>query len=420
MSRERKPRVKKIREKKSFKEVASGLLFGIISFALAAALFVGLIFLQNYFSDDITYREVIVATADIPANEIITEENISKYFDRRSYNILNTPTDTLKPEEVFSLVGKKTLVPLKVGETVSLKDFTDPNIYIETVTDPIEISLALSSIASSDGGKIRAGDLVNITLMFDKNLLPSKRSTVSYDQVAGIGTNDEEAESEADDNTLLTPVSYYVNASGDYTDTPSQDGTVGLSVYNYSSYAQYILEHIVVSKALDASGNEILSSDKDATAAILIFVVPKGMELEINNALENCSSMRVSKVLYDVDPKDYFAEKTSAPDSEVVEKILSVPEEPVVSEEPVKDDKDSKTEENLSDEEAEEDNGEDGEADEGAQDAEDTESLTGDEAGEGDAETKAEADEDASAKPNEEVTKEVTDETTKGPGITAD
>ena len=326
--KERKPRIKKIREKRSFKDIASGMLFAVIGLVLAGGLFIGLMFLQSYFSDDITYKEVVVAAKDIPAGEVITEKNVAEYFTSRSYNALNLPNDALTMDSVSVLVGQKSLVDLKVGETVAFKDFKNISEFIEGIENPIEVSLALSTPAASDGGKIREGDLVNITLMFAQDVLPKEGAL--NPTIKSIVTEASAADDKGDKADV-----YYVDSKGNHSQTPIQGAqTLSLSVYNYASYAQYILQNVYVSKALTNDGTVIAPTDSESTAQILVFVIPKTMELELNNALENCSSMRVSKVLYEISVDEYFkqAKETPTVTEEVV--LYTQEEEPAKEEEP--------------------------------------------------------------------------------------
>ena len=86
---EKKAKVKKVREKKPFKERLGGLFFTVIALGIAVAVFVGFMFLQNYFSERINYKDILVVKSEIPAGEIITTENIQNYFTRKQINVLD-------------------------------------------------------------------------------------------------------------------------------------------------------------------------------------------------------------------------------------------------------------------------------------------------------------------------------------------
>lgn len=274
----------KIKSEKSLKEKISGLFFTVISLVCAMTLFIGLVFLQNYFTEDITYEEIIVSIKTIPEGEIITKSNFDTYFGAQNINILTLNEGVLKREDSEKLLNKKAKVTLYQGEIITLKDFKDLNVYTDYIEDPIEISIAADSMASSDGGKIRAGDLVNITLMF---------------------TGEQLSENKTPNTGLQLTPSIDLNLSGITTDnTIKEEGKITSSVYNFETFSQYVLENIYVSKVLAADGSVIKPTDQNSTAAIFVFVIPKKMELDLNNALENCSSMRVSKLLYSYTPEN--------------------------------------------------------------------------------------------------------------------
>lgn len=297
---ERKIKIKERKQKRSLKERISGLFFAVISLICAIAVFIGLLFLDNYFSEDITYKEIVVCKKDIPEGEIITEENLETYLGVQNINVLTINNGAITKEDVNSLLKKKTKINLYKGEIVTLKDFQDLNIYTDHIVNPIEVSIAVDSMAASDGGKIRAGDLVNITLMFTGAQLSEKETNNNTSLIL---------------TPTLTPETELTEENTEITETeiPEEeveevivDDTHSItkrSIYNYDTYSQYILENIYVSKVLAADGSVITPTDVDSTAAIFVFVIPKDMELELNNALENCSSMRVSKILYPYTPE---------------------------------------------------------------------------------------------------------------------
>ena len=80
----------------------------------------------------------------------------------------------------------------------------------------------------------------------------------------------------------------------DVTDNPYE---YKMNAYNYDSYSKYVMENVCVSKVLDSNGAEIASTDKESTASVLIFTISKADEPILNEALVNCTNMRISKVL---------------------------------------------------------------------------------------------------------------------------
>jgi hypothetical protein len=81
------------------------------------------------------------------------------------------------------------------------------------------------------------------------------------------------------------------------------------------------LENIYVEKVLTADGKEIAPTDIETSASIIVLIVPKSIELELNSVLANCETMRISKVLYEVKPKDLYKDPTSSKDIARVNKL---------------------------------------------------------------------------------------------------
>lgn len=275
---EKKAKVKRAKsEKVSIKDRLGGLFFTVIALIVSAVVFAGFMFLQSYFSEKIIYQDVFVVKQEIPAGEIITGDNISTYFEKKQVNSLNAVVGAIKPSESKKLYGLKTKVVLRVGEEVSLTDFVDTNVYLDNIKDPVEMSIETSGIGFTNGGKIRTGDIVNITLMFSNEQL---------------GLDNSYAPSIDGDNND--------NQMGTLTPVEKDDE------YNFEFYARYMLENIYVEKVLTSDGVEISPTDESSSAGIIVLVVPKAIELKLNNILSNCQNMRISKVLYEITPEDLY------------------------------------------------------------------------------------------------------------------
>lgn len=275
---EKKTKVKKAKaEKISIKDRLGGLFFTVIALIVAAVVFAGFMFLQSYFSEKIIYKNVFVVKQEIPVGEIITADNVSTYFESKQINSLNAVEGAIQPSEYKKLYGLKAKVVLRVGEEVSLTDFSDTNVYIDNIKNPVEMSIETSGIGFTDGGKIRAGDIINITLMFSS---------------AQLGLDENSAPTVGENNNG--------NQMGSLTPVDKDDE------YNFEFYARYMLENIYVEKVLTSDGVEISPTDESTTAGIIVLVIPKDIELKLNNILANCQTMRISKVLYEITPEDLY------------------------------------------------------------------------------------------------------------------
>lgn len=281
--RERRPRIREIK-KRDGKKTASSVLFMGLSLFLTIALFIGLVIAQSFLLEDITYKEIVIAKTDIPRNVIITENNIETYFTKKAVNILDVTAGAMElPTE---LIGQKAVVMIHAGEPVAAKDFEKLSKYIEGFEEPVEISIQIPDIASADGGKLRAGDLINLTMMFTNEQLGNEELTETTNPFQN-------------DNGLLTEGNGLLEDgyTEELNEEKAEEGfSTSTSQYRYETWAQYVMENLYVYKTLDSSGIEIDPTDTEALADILIFIIEKDTEADLNNALANCAAMRISKV----------------------------------------------------------------------------------------------------------------------------
>lgn len=290
---EKKPKIKKI--KKTGRKISfSSMLYMGVSLFLTVGLFVGLVTLQSFLMEDITYQEIIVAKQNIPQNTIITQENVSQYLTVKAVNILEmTGGSLLNTDE---LIGQKAIVSLYAGEDVTLKDFERLSIYTENFAEPVEVSVKIADIADADGGKLRAGDLVNLTMMFTNEqlgLANSKKTDSGHSSTSLF----ESVESVVGENETADKSGEEKDASAAADEEKTAVITPTISSYQYETWAQYVMENLYISKVLDSAGVEIESTDTESTASILVFVIEKKNEADLNNALANCTSLRISKVV---------------------------------------------------------------------------------------------------------------------------
>lgn len=317
MEREKKSKIKKI-HKFDLKEKASSLVFALIALVLTAIVFGGLLFLQDMLTEEIIYQNVIVAKTDIPENEIITEANASSYFTTKDINVLDATSGYLT--SLDAIIGKQSKVSLLQGEIVSAKDFKDLQKYANNYNNPVEISVDVGSIANADGGKVRSGDLINLTMMFSREQLRYTSTLDTVSQVNGsdsiftvdFGNSESITEFDTEDLSMEDDIESLIDEDNSFDNNSTETKVVSPlpietntssddSSYFFEYYAKYVLENIYVVKALDSSGNELSPTDTSSSANILVFVIDKKDESAVNNALANCSNIRVSKVVEKAD-----------------------------------------------------------------------------------------------------------------------
>lgn len=336
MAREKKAVVKSLKEKKislSLKGKASSIAIAMLALVLSVLVFGLLLFAQNKLTDEIIYQQVVVAKTDIPENEIITQANAQTYFELKNMNTLDTTSGFMTG--VDSIIGKQAKVSLLKGEIVSEKDFKNNPSYLEGIQNPVEISIDIGSIANADGGKIRGGDIVNLTMMYSRYQLNMDQSLNTVSQINGslayvptinIGPDSSEDEANEDDDLLFDDEIADDTEDAIEEETPVVEPIVSVTTptttatsskeYVFDYYAKYVLENLYVVKALDSSGTEISPTDTTSSANILIFVIEKEDEQALNNALTNCSNIRISKVV-DTDSADTIYSNVEAVDNTV-------------------------------------------------------------------------------------------------------
>ena len=282
--KEKQPKVKKIKTKKERQPITfSSIMFIGISLIISIALCLGLVAVQNFLIDDITYKTVLVAKEDLPINTIITEKNMNTYFETKEINILDTTRDTL--EEGYNLIGQKSLTPIYKGEPVYLKDFENIQYYVDIMENPIEISFPIESISSAAGGKIREGDIINLSMCFNEKQLGKNTSSsqgLSVSQGLSISDMPHEYEEFINVDDILDK-GYILNGS----DTE----------YTFDRHATYVMENLYVTKVLDSSGLEITWDNEESAPSIIVCIIEKDHELFFNNALSNGSTIRLSKAV---------------------------------------------------------------------------------------------------------------------------
>lgn len=344
MAREKKAVVKSIKERKinlSLKGKASSIAIAMLALVLSILVFGLLLFAQNKLTDEIIYQQVVVAKVDVPENEIITEANAQTYFELKNMNVLDTTSGFMTG--VDSIIGKQSKVSLLKGEIISDKDFKNNPSYLEGLKNPVEISIDVGSIANADGGKIRGGDVVNLTMMYSREQLSMDKALNTVSQTNGnslfyvptldIGTDEEEIIVNDDDDLLFDDeiadeaVTEETEAEPEVVETPAVETvsipattstTTSSNGYVFDYYAKYVLENLYVVKALDSAGTEISPTDTTSSANILVFVIEKEDEQALNNALTNCSNIRISKIV-DTDSADTIYSNVQATDNTVPE-----------------------------------------------------------------------------------------------------
>lgn len=267
----KKPKVEQLLKKEEKTATPKDLLFIGASLIISIIIFIGLIFIQNTYSKQIVYKDVVVAIQEIPKGTIITDDNKAEYFGIGHINTLNVPENVIDKETFDKIVDRKAIINISKNTPISEEYFKKLNHYTDDIKNPIEVSVSISSLGDADGGKLRAGDIVNITMTYTKDQL-----TATTEKDLNVNYSDEQTQEQ--------------------TQEPVKEQTSN-NKFGYANWSQYVLDNVYIEKALDSSGAILDSSDMASNASILIFKIDKSDEEALNNALSNCSNLRISKVV---------------------------------------------------------------------------------------------------------------------------
>jgi hypothetical protein len=229
-----------------------------ISALVALILFICLTIIQSSILNQESKQSVYQVIADIESGTKITEDNFGQYFAVKEVQASLIPDEYITDKS--SIVGKFVNRSYKAKDIVTEDGLTDTErLYLESITNPTEISFTASSLDSSVAGTVREGDYVNIY---------------------GITEDSEE------------------------------------SIYVASK--KYTFKHVYIFKAFDGSGNRNVTASNDdtlntsSTTTSMYTVVLAEDDVELfNEMLLNCS-IRMAKIKYDTDT-DYrdFISKTN-------------------------------------------------------------------------------------------------------------
>ena len=278
--------------------------FGLLALVLAFLTFVGMMFLQNYLTSQVVYQTVISAKADIPERITITAENASKYLGTKNINMLDMTKNTVT--NVNDIIGKQARISLDAGCVLTKNDFEDISVYADGFTDPIEVTIDVSNIANANAGKIRNGDIINVTALMSKT--SKSDSAVSYSSLMEPIVADEdvvepttEAGTEAE-NTAET------ENTTETTVTPPE--TAKTSVFENNGYvvnkeSTYVIKNVFVTHVYDSNGVELLASDKESNASLIKFTIERADERDFNTIIGNSDNIRISRVLRKDETQNY-------------------------------------------------------------------------------------------------------------------
>ena len=146
------------------------LWVGAISVVLAFLLFVVLLMIQRNMLEEPVYKEVICAKVAVSESTLITEQNISQYFERKAM-----PVDWL-PQKYISdagdVYGKVVEADLSVGTILTAKNIKPYEAFYEAYKNLTWIGVPIEELYAGVAGTLRAGDYIDIYTLYEVEGLP--------------------------------------------------------------------------------------------------------------------------------------------------------------------------------------------------------------------------------------------------------
>lgn len=141
----------------------------VVCLIIAIFSFVALMGVQSYILRNKQTTPIVVCSVDsIPINTVITKNNIHKYFEvieRDSFQITENNYNSLDdvPEGIIAdkMCKNQELLTTNIRSNDEILDYLEGS-------EVVEMSIKVSDIGDVVGGKLRAGDLVNISFIDSK------------------------------------------------------------------------------------------------------------------------------------------------------------------------------------------------------------------------------------------------------------
>lgn len=139
--------------------------WALISIAVALVLFAVLCFFQIRLAegDSRYYEKVYLSAKEIPEGTEITEDNLNQYFKAKDMDTRVIPENYISVDSatIGELVGQYADKKYLENEVITFDGFEKYNAR-EGMTNPVEVSFAVSGVDQVVAGTLREGDMINI------------------------------------------------------------------------------------------------------------------------------------------------------------------------------------------------------------------------------------------------------------------
>ena len=132
----------------------------LAAFLAAAAVYVALLEAEKNMLQSYEKTEVFVATKEIPAGEVVTQENSGVYFSAEAVDAAVVPeTAILTLEDVNGLIAR---MPIEKGVVLTAGMFQPLDEVTAGMKEPVVAGFRADDLCQVVGGVLRAGDLIHV------------------------------------------------------------------------------------------------------------------------------------------------------------------------------------------------------------------------------------------------------------------
>jgi hypothetical protein len=135
----------------------------IISLIVSIVAFIGLLVVQQTILTPNGTSKVYIATENIEKGTIMTTENVDKLFKEKNVDGELKVTNAITSKKV--LVDKIANKDVEKGAVISSNTFTHKDDILAKIKTPVEVSIKVDDISQAVGGILRAGDIINISVV---------------------------------------------------------------------------------------------------------------------------------------------------------------------------------------------------------------------------------------------------------------
>lgn len=243
---------KKEREKRA---KLNRIIFG---FVMAVILFVALVTIENAVIKNEIKVDTVVATQDIDARTVIDAEKVSEYFKVIQLPEAYRPSNALENMEALEN-GIVTTEALVVNSVVSNGSFTSRDDIVLGIEDPVEVSINLGAIEDAVAGKVRAGDIVNISKVWPEstgllNEVEWHSEYIVENAYVVESHTGTPAVTREDKETSVTLITVYVPRAKELEISRSiAEGTLRVGIVQESDGTEYIINGDIIATNKDTS-----------------------------------------------------------------------------------------------------------------------------------------------------------------------